>query len=230
MIKGFIEFFKNIKRFGLEFYKLYYGSYRATVYDNEDPKELGRLQVQIEGIYEEPYEYWASSKNIYSGNGKGFYFIPAIGDEVWVTFEYGNPKFPVWSYGFWKEKPTEGSLTNKVLKTDSGNLLEFDDVEELIRYTSAKGKVIEISDTISLGTKDKSKEAAILGDTLKTKLDTYADIVDSTLTGITKLTVPTAFGASGVPINSATFVQIQQDLATLKSSLAAILSKIVTLD
>ena len=53
-------------------------------------------------------------------------------------------------------------------------------------------------------------EAAILGDKLKAKLDEILD-------GISALTVPTAMGPSGVPVNVATFT-------TIKASLDSILS------
>jgi uncharacterized protein involved in type VI secretion and phage assembly len=62
----------------------------AKVKDNNDPEGLGRIKVEY---------YWAGGKNKsewmrmiqpHTGGGKGFYFIPEIGEEVLVGFEGGN--------------------------------------------------------------------------------------------------------------------------------------------
>jgi hypothetical protein len=53
-------------------------------------------------------------------------------------------------------------------------------------------------------------------------IDQLIDLVDQTETGIEAITVPTAVGPSGPPINSATFIGIQSSLATLKSLLGTI--------
>jgi hypothetical protein len=76
-------------------------------------------------------------------------------------------------------------------------------------------KIVNISNDIKLGSNDAT-EKAVLGNKLKEKLE---NLIDS----ITNLTVPTAFGPSGTPINSSSFISI-------KNELLQILSEKVTLE
>lgn len=181
------------KVFGLEAQGLYYGIYRGFVSDNEDPEFLGRLKVKVPQIYgEEVPDYWAWPKGIYAGNQVGFFAIPNIDDGVWVSFENGNPQYPVWEYGWWakSEVPTAAKNngnkpTNNVLQTKSGHRIELDDKNELIRITNKKGHIIEMNNDavsivpkagakkISLGTLNASAEPAVLGDTLESFLKEF---------------------------------------------------------
>lgn len=69
----------------------------------------------------------------------------------------------------------------------------------------------EDSSKIVFGEED-SAEPMVKGETLVGKIE---EIIDA----ITQLTVPTAFGPSGTPINSATFIQIKSQLDTILSEL-----------
>lgn len=72
-------------------------SCRATVTDNEDPLDLGRIRVQfdwqaqLDSGMKTP---WLRLSQPYAGAGKGFSFIPEIGEEVMVDFEGGNAERP----------------------------------------------------------------------------------------------------------------------------------------
>ncbi len=72
-------------------------SCRARVTDNEDPNSLGRVRVQFDwqaqqdGNMQTP---WLRIAQPYAGGGKGFSFIPEIGEEVMVDFEGGNAERP----------------------------------------------------------------------------------------------------------------------------------------
>ena len=239
----FKDFIYKLRMFGLEYFKRYYGLYRGIVFDNEDPDNLGRVQLYVPQIYgDKAYKYWAWPRGQYAGKDKGSFFVPDKDDPVWVTFENGDAKFPVWEHGHWSEKqvPETATPVNKVLKTTSGHMIEWDDENKIFRITDATGNVYEMNETgfswvvkntkISLGSLDGSNEPAALGDTLKSKLESFMDIVDATLDAILVLTVPTAMGPSGKPINAADFSTAKSDLASLKSELKEILSEIVTLD
>ena len=67
----------------------------ATVISNDDPAGLGRIQVafawQKDAGANTP---WIRMTNPHSGGGKGFYFIPEVGEEVLVGFEGGNAEKP----------------------------------------------------------------------------------------------------------------------------------------
>jgi hypothetical protein len=80
------------------------------------------------------------------------------------------------------------------------------------------------------GDANGAQEPAALGDTLKAKLEDLIDEVSSVLDNIKLITVPTAVGPSGTPLNFAAFDINKVNLATLKSQLSQILSSYVKLD
>lgn len=90
--------------------------------------------------------------------------------------------------------------------TKDGTLEYIDKFDNYVRIV--EGELQIESTLIKIG--DEAEEAAILGDSLKS-------IKERILQGIQQLTVPTAMGPSGVPINSATFAAIEQELDTILS-------------
>lgn len=179
---------KEIRELGMEHFDRYYGTYKGFVHSNDDPDNLGRLQLLVPKVYgDEPYEEWAVSKGIYAGAGVGSFWIPAKGDQVWVSFENGDIRFPIWEYGAWRtgEVPEGATKDVKILQTNSGQRIEFNDTDKLIRIKDSHGHIIElnengvsiVSDTISLGSLDVSAEPAVLGDTAVALLNEFiADI------------------------------------------------------
>ena len=123
----------------------FFGKYRGIVIDNADPLQLGRLQIQVPsvlGLAEEAVTDWASPCAPWGGaSDQGFFFVPEIGAKVWVEFEEGNLDLPIWVGVFWSapdettEIPAEArEMENdqpqrRVLKTPSGHVLQFSDVE-----------------------------------------------------------------------------------------------------
>jgi hypothetical protein len=66
------------------------GSYRGSVVDDADPLAQDRLLVLVPEIHgNEPV--WALPSTPPGQTGH-----PAIGDDVWVSFERGDPAYPVW--------------------------------------------------------------------------------------------------------------------------------------
>ena len=65
----------------------------ARVVDSTDEFSLGAVKVQY---------YWQEDNHTgnvrmitpHAGADRGFYFIPEVGDEVWITFEDGDPERP----------------------------------------------------------------------------------------------------------------------------------------
>lgn len=77
-------------------------TYWGTVEDNKDPLGLGRLQVRVNEVHAEGSSDWAwPSGGPMTGNGRGFFGIPGIGDNVRVDFIAGDPRRPTWSPGHW---------------------------------------------------------------------------------------------------------------------------------
>ncbi|WP_421848989.1 phage baseplate assembly protein V [Novosphingobium sp.] len=82
----------------------YYGKYRATVLNNLDPMNQGRVQVQLADRYGPFPSTWALPALQFAGKGmSGIVALPAIASMVWVEFEAGDPDYPVWSGSFWPD-------------------------------------------------------------------------------------------------------------------------------
>jgi hypothetical protein len=81
----------------------YYGKYRATVLNNLDPRNQGRIMVQLADIYGLFPSTWALPSFPLAGINAGAVALPAIGSQVWIDFEAGDPEYPVWTGSFWPD-------------------------------------------------------------------------------------------------------------------------------
>lgn len=82
----------------------FYGKYRATVIQNVDPEQRGRLQLIIPDVFGPIPSTWAEACTPLSGPSgppMGFYIVPPIGAGVWAEFEQGDPNYPIWSGCRW---------------------------------------------------------------------------------------------------------------------------------
>ncbi|MBD5311871.1 MAG: hypothetical protein HDS13_06905, partial [Bacteroides sp.] len=116
-------------------------SCRAKVTDTEDPNHLGRVRVQFDWqaqLDEDMMTPWLRLSQPYAGGGKGFSFIPEIGEEVMIDFEGGNAERPF----------VKGTLYNGVADPE-GAWLPGDNQVKAIR--TRNGHTIEIWDEGSGG-------------------------------------------------------------------------------
>ena len=81
--------------------KRYYGKYRATVLDNQDPLVQARLMLQVQDVLGDVPSTWALPCLPAVGKQMGVFVLPAMGSTVWAEFEQGNPDYPIWVGGFW---------------------------------------------------------------------------------------------------------------------------------
>lgn len=233
-----------IFREGLEKFGKYYSSYRGFVVENEDPEGFGRLKLVIPQVTgKSALDYWAWPKGNFSGENYGSQVIPSKGDMVWVEFEMGNPRVPIWDYGHFSfkedgktpQKPEElKDIKNYWFMTPKGHRVELDDTNLKI--------VVTLLEKLLLGDKDVT-EPAVLGNVLKAKLEslctktaTACTKAQSLSTKVAQITVPTPLGPSGVPINAPEFGQlatefavIKSEIDTLKDSLGGTLSEFIFL-
>ena len=186
----FARFFNGLQNDGLESLGLYYSFYRAIVSSVSDPENANRLQLIIPDITGDlAYEEWASPLHNFSGYGYGIQCLPKPGDMVWVTFEQGNPEFPLWLHGYFgsKEKPKGellGDLDSFFFITPKGHKIILNDTKDTISIEHYKGDKVRIDnngiqaiakESISLGSENKSKEKAVLGETNAEVLVELAD-------------------------------------------------------
>lgn len=108
----------------------------GEVTENNDPDKLGRVRVKFK--WQEGVTPWIRVITNYAGPGSaqgvtGTYFVPEIGDEVFVEFEQGDPDRPyvVGSNYHGSIAPDFADPDNnlKAIKTRSGHILMFDDTD-----------------------------------------------------------------------------------------------------
>lgn len=140
------ELGKKLENFGL-----FYSVYRAKVVDNKDEENRGRIKVIVPGIIEIPKEgIIAEPCFSFCGRDYGEFIVPEVGDIVWVLFEQGDPKCPVW-LGSWftkEEVPEEFKKESKVRgwKTPYGHVFIFDDKDKLIECHTKEGLKLVLDD------------------------------------------------------------------------------------
>lgn len=154
----------------------------AIIKDNADPEKLGRVQVKFYWQDDPEKSPWIRIVTPHAGKEKGFYFIPEIGEEVWIAFEHNNPNKPymLGSLYHGKAKPKSDWIDKdnnyKAIKTKGGNQIEFHDKkgkEEIKIYNTddetnsisllmkgnglitikTKGKIAMHADTITMDAK-----------------------------------------------------------------------------
>ena len=122
------------------------GKFRATVTNNTDPNQLGRVKVKAPDVFGEEESGWALPALPYTGKGVGLFLIPPVNASVWLEFEHGNSEYPIWTGGFWArgEVPASPALAEmKVLKTDTGTIT-LDDLQKALTIETANGMKIKI--------------------------------------------------------------------------------------
>jgi uncharacterized protein involved in type VI secretion and phage assembly len=75
------------------------GKYRATVLQNIDPEQRGRLQLMIPDVLGPMASTWAEACVPLAGPTgppMGVYMVPPIGAGVWAEFEQGDLNYPLW--------------------------------------------------------------------------------------------------------------------------------------
>lgn len=139
----------------------YYGKYRGILVDDQDPQTRGRARLKVPSILGDEVTEWALPCVPYGGSSEqGMFMVPDIDANVWVEFEEGDLSRPIWSGTFWQQRqviPNEAvsdNPTTRLIKTSSGHVLQFDDVEgnERIRlYHPADAEMMfDASGSISL--------------------------------------------------------------------------------
>ena len=107
--------------------------------DNEDPMDLGRIRVQFDWqaqLDENMVTPWLRIAQPYAGSGKGFSFIPEIGEEVMIDFEGGNAERPY----------VKGTLYNGMDDPDPAWVPNGNSSNQIKAIRTRNGHTIEIHD------------------------------------------------------------------------------------
>lgn len=119
----------------------------GRVVENADPLGLGRVRVQMmwqeAGSEKTP---WIRLLQPHSGSGKGFYFVPEIGEEVLVGFQGGNAEKPyvIGMQYNGKEKSGYADKENsiKAVHTRSGHKLVFTEDESILIIDKSGNEIL----------------------------------------------------------------------------------------
>jgi hypothetical protein len=88
----------------------YYGKYRGTVVQNEDPMQKGRILATVPDVSEVATSNWAMPCVPFAAIQLGMFVLPPVGSKVWIEYEQGNPAKPIWSGGFWGDYQIPSTL------------------------------------------------------------------------------------------------------------------------
>ncbi|WP_347351810.1 phage baseplate assembly protein V [Intrasporangium sp.] len=136
----------------------YFGKYRATVVNNVDPMQIGRVQVIVPDVSNLIPSTWAMPCFPIAGKQMGAYLVPQVGSGVWVEFEQGDADYPIYSgayYGSTAEVPALAfagipANPNIVFQTTAQHSLVISDLPGPtggIMLKSTSGASIIVNDT-----------------------------------------------------------------------------------
>ena len=194
------EFLEYLVRFGLEYYRRYYGPYKAKVINNKDPEGQGRVIVEVPRarVPKENAE-WVLPAMHGAGKQHGFFWPPEEGDYVFVFFDNGDPRRPLCYMGGWYaagevgtavDPETDGSPKKRGFVTPGGHqvMLSDKDGSEEIKIRHKNGTIVQwTSDNkVKIGKEGGSFEPMMKGTTVKQWLLSH--------------THPHAWGPTGPPI------------------------------
>jgi len=145
---------------GLErFCGRYYGSYLGRVIDIADPDNRGRIRATCPAINmpkaeDVPGGYWIlpcmpGLGEDSDGKMTGIFYPPEEGSLVWIQFEFGDPRKPLYIGGFLTTRNTSDTFfsddsekkgpSKRGIRTKAGHFLRFNDDPDKLEITIARG-------------------------------------------------------------------------------------------
>jgi uncharacterized protein involved in type VI secretion and phage assembly len=128
----------------------FFGKYRGTVTNIEDPLMTGRIQANVPDVLGDQPSGWAMPCAPFGGSQTGFFALPTVGAGVWIEFEHGDPDYPIWSGCFWgsvAEMPAvliAPPYKKVMIVTEGGNKITLDDTPGIggIKLETSTGQKI----------------------------------------------------------------------------------------
>ena len=156
--------------------KKIFGVSVATVINNIDCTGEARVMLMLPWL--PGYTPWARLSSPMAGMGRGFYFVPQVGDEVLVAFNHGDVREPYVLGACWNTLdrppallPTD-PVTTRRIRTPLGHELSFDEALQSVTLTSNTKSTVtldplkaELSTPLASVTIDKAGGVTIKGAT-----------------------------------------------------------------
>jgi len=122
---------------------LYLGMYRGVVVNNKDPEQQRRVMVNVPQLMAEGDKSgWAWPQE----NSSVKVAVPEIGEGVWVSFEGGDPDYPIWTGIYGKNQQKNKHLFLKPLK----NTVDVANITDILKITQQKNgsSEVDVLDTL----------------------------------------------------------------------------------
>jgi hypothetical protein len=148
----------------------FYGKYSAEVAANEDTQNLGRIHVRVPSVFQSNTPVRA--RPCFTS---GHFFVPPVGAKVWVEFEAGDTRYPLWVGTFYPadaapQPAAQNPPDTRVIHTPSGHTIELWDKEgeEKILIKHKDASFIELDKDGGVRVSDKNGAVVELkGDTVR---------------------------------------------------------------
>lgn len=138
----------------------------GLVTNNQDPEGLGRVKIRFPWLSSTDESNWARIAVPMAGKDSGVYFLPEVNDEVLVTFEHGDARFPYVIGALWNGKDAppadnaDGKNNLRLIKSRSGHVIKLNDEDgketiEIIDKTKKNSIVIDTSKNTIMISSDK---------------------------------------------------------------------------
>lgn len=145
----------------------YVGKYRAIVVDVKDPEKRGRIKVNCPKVYGDDKSPWCQPCLSYAIDKAGDFIVPKLNDFVWIEFEEGDVRYPIYTGGLWaKEKTPLEDYT----KVDKFRQIEFEGCKITIEKKEDGSKEVIITNGTASITMNKG-DIKIKGTTVKIEAD-----------------------------------------------------------
>jgi len=122
----------------------FHGKFLGIVVDNDDPKGLSRVRVQVPEIFGEEPTGWCLPCSPIAGSGTGLAAVPPVGSLCFVEWPGGDPtRVGIWSGGAWPDGDgvEDAGPDTIVLTTPAGHKIVVRDTSgsEAIELEAASG-------------------------------------------------------------------------------------------
>ena len=105
----------------------YYGKYRALVANVDDPEKRGRVRVLCPKLFGDSLSRWCEPCVPFAFDHNGDYCPPKIGEFVWIEFEGGDIKFPIYTGSLWSSNSLPTNDTDTRVISWDGTKITFKD-------------------------------------------------------------------------------------------------------
>jgi phage protein D len=132
----------------------------GIVTNANDPASMGRVKVALPWLSPDYESDWARVAQLGAGRRSGMFFLPEVGDEVLIGFEFGDARRPYVVGGLLNDGASyepmsdavngSGSIVKRGIASPAGNRLLFNDDLP----PGPPGSLPPIASSIALGTKD----------------------------------------------------------------------------